>query len=639
MAAHGITRSVAIARGLLTLVLLFIVVVAVWSYSSFNSLMDSTEKYNTCQTAGSQMQNASDYLTDEARQFASTGNIDHMQNYFTEAKSTKRRDNALEKLKECFGGSDLVIELQQSLANSIQLMQTEYYSMRLVCEACGIDENLWPDEVKSVTLSSEDSALSAQDKQREAQNLLLDSSYYNAKQKIDTAAEACTSSLMLEMQGLVDRYTIIFSVTYLLMIAGFLVTIGLSFFLWRANRKLKEYQAELEQTAKAAQASSAAKTRFLFNMSHDIRTPMNAIIGFSELLEKHRDDDEHFEHDLNGIQTSGAYLLDVIDNVLDMARIESGKLEVHPSAIDLGSLNERIEAVFSEQLSSKQLSYSFKRTGSTRTVMADYALLSKAVLNVVGNAVKYTPEGNTIAFELSQTETAANTCDVAIVVRDSGIGMSEEFLAHAFDAFEREHNTTESGIGGTGLGLGIVKGIMDNLGGTVRIESTLGAGSSVYLSFSCELAQTPAENEEDAVSSGEAADAAGANFSGRRALLAEDNDINAEIAIELLEDTGLAIERAEDGEICVEMLTGAEAGYYDVVLMDIQMPNMNGYDATRAIRALPDAQKASIPIIAMTANAFDSDKRDAAEAGMNGHVAKPIDVAKLLEALAEVLGK
>ena len=392
----------------------------------------------------------------------------------------------------------------------------------------------------------------------------------------------------------------------------------------------------LEAAMQAAEASSQAKTRFLFNMSHDIRTPMNAIIGFSDLLEKHRHDDELFHSDLANIRVSGVYLLDIINNVLDMARIENGKLVPEESVAQLAEINTRVQAVFGGDFEKKRLAYRFSCDAPLGAVRTDPALVSKIVLNVVGNAVKYTPDGGEVDFTVVQTAAEPGRCVVEMTVKDTGIGMSEEFLSHAFESFERERNSTASGVGGTGLGLGIVKGIVDCLGGQVSIESTVGVGTTVFVHLPMALAApgeaAAPESVEEELGRLDALD-----LSGKRILLAEDNDLNAEIVMEILEETGVGVERAADGRIAVQMLQNAEAGYYNLVLMDIQMPNLDGYSATREIRALGDAEKAGIPIVAMTANAFAEDKRNAFSAGMNDHLAKPVDLAELARVLAAYL--
>ena len=620
-----------------------IILLAGWGWGSYASMVKSMDRYRECQNAGTLMQEASDYLTDQARHFAMTGEVKYMENYFTEANETKRRNQALETLGTYFEGTAAYEDLKESFSDSVNLMNTEYYSMRLVCEACGLESSLWPEQVSAVDILDEDKNLSSAAMQEKARDILFDLNYHNIKNEIDTNAKKCTEELLAQTEVLSEHYRSLFRIIYIVMVICLVGVTILSGILLNHKRKKEAYEKELEKAKKAAEESNAAKTRFLFNMSHDIRTPMNAIIGFSELLEKHRDDDEQFEHNLEGIRTSGGYLLDVINNVLDMARIENGKMIPDETPAQPEVLNERVEAVFRGEFDRKNLNYSFECAGHLRPIYTDPALVSKAVLNVIGNSVKYTPEGGSITFRLEQAEKDAGWCDMHITISDTGIGMSEEFLSHAFETFERERNSTQSGVAGTGLGLGIVKGIVDAMNGEIRIESEAGKGTTVRVSIPQKLAEESREKlsdeEENTVSETENGSEGGIpDLTGKRILLAEDNDMNAEIAMEILAETGVSVDRAEDGAICVEMLKNAEDYYYDMILMDIQMPNMNGYEATRKIRAMDDPVKAGIPIYAMSANAFEEDKQNAIASGMNGHLAKPTDVAKLMMTLKKELG-
>ena len=620
-------------------VLVLMLLLAAWGYRSYKSMVEAMDRSTTCQTAGRDMQEASDYLTNQARYFAMTGDPTYMNNYFTEANVTKRRNNALETLGNSFEGTEAYKDLLRSFSSSVVLMNTEYYSMRLVCEATGLDQSLWPSEVAGTELSEEDRSLSPAEMQEKAREILFDSDYSRMKETIDSSAKECTSELMNQTQELSQHYSFLFRTVYMVMILCLLFVTLLSSILWRGKHTLERYQKELEKAKDAAEASSAAKTRFLFNMSHDLRTPLNAVTGFSELLEKHRDDDEQFHHDLDGIKASGAYLLDIIDNVLDMADLENGKIVPEEIYVRPQEMEERIEAVFRSELDKKQLNYSFLRPTPMLPIYSDPALTSKIILNIMGNAVKYTPEGGSIRFTLEQIITGPGTCNMYITVSDTGIGMSKEFVAHAFDAFERARNSTQSGVDGTGLGLSIVKGIVDCMKGHISIESEPGAGTTVKISIPQRLAEAaePAAALDAAPEEETAPSGAMPDLTGRRILVVEDNDINAEILMDILEETGAGLERAEDGQICVEMYEQAAPGYYDLILMDIQMPNLDGYGATKAIRAMADPEKAGIPIYAMTAQAFDEDRNKALASGMNGHLSKPVDIPTLMETLSTAL--
>ena len=392
----------------------------------------------------------------------------------------------------------------------------------------------------------------------------------------------------------------------------------------------QQYAEKLQLSAAEAQEASEAKTRFLFNMSHDIRTPMNAIMGFTELLNRNLDDQEKARGYLRKIQNASSLLLTIINQVLEMARIESGTVTLKLEATDLSALFHSVNTVFEADIQKKNIQYSEDAHVPHKFAYCDKTKLEEIYLNIVSNAIKYTPDGHAIRVEIHElpSEDKKKAC-YRFTCEDSGIGMSADYLPHIFDEFSREHTTTENKVVGTGLGLPIVKSLIEQMGGTIQVESTQGVGTK----FTVDLTLTLASREEVYSSPEALAEAEHAKLRGRRILLAEDNDLNAEIAIELLGEKGLLIERAADGEECCTMLAQAPEGYYDLILMDIQMPRMNGYEAAAKIRGLADVKKAGIPIIAMTANAFAEDRQAALDAGMNAHVAKPIDMAVLLPTL------
>lgn len=396
----------------------------------------------------------------------------------------------------------------------------------------------------------------------------------------------------------------------------------------------QQYAEKLQLSAAEAQEASEAKTRFLFNMSHDIRTPMNAIMGFTELLNRNLDDQEKARGYLQKIQNASSLLLTIINQVLEMARIESGSATLKLEATDLSALFHSVNTVFEADIQKKKIQYSEDAHVPHKFAYCDKTKLEEIYLNIVSNAIKYTPDGHAIRVEIHElpSEDEKMAC-YRFVCEDTGIGMSADYLPHIFDEFSREHTTTENKVVGTGLGLPIVKSLIEQMGGTIRVESTQGVGTK----FTVDLALTLATREEVYPSAETLAEAGHEILKGRRILLAEDNELNAEIAMELLGEEGLLIEHAEDGEKCCEMLAQAPEGYYDLVLMDIQMPVMNGYEAAAKIRGMADAKKAGIPIIAMTANAFAEDRQAALDAGMNAHVAKPIDMTVLMPTLLRYL--
>lgn len=398
------------------------------------------------------------------------------------------------------------------------------------------------------------------------------------------------------------------------------------------NEELERQREELKAALERAEAANRAKSAFLFNISHDIRTPMNAILGFTNLALESGDQEVQREY-LKNIDISSKQLLDLIDNILELAKIENRKVMVEEELVDVRENCRRLCTIFDSDLKEKHLRFSVEQDVTHPYMYMDTLHYSQIFLNLVSNAVKYTPDGGSVTVSLREREgETPGTCVMETVIEDSGIGMSDVFLAQVYESFARERTSTVSGIQGAGLGLTIVKELVELMRGTIRIESRQGEGTKVTVRLPHRLGEAPVERtcggEED-----------NGCFRGLRILLAEDIDINAVITTKLLTGRGCIVDRARDGVECVDMLLRAETGHYDMILMDIQMPNMDGYKATQAIRALADRGKASIPILALTANAFKEDCDKAAEVGMDGHVAKPLDAAKLFRAMAEVLRK
>ena len=393
---------------------------------------------------------------------------------------------------------------------------------------------------------------------------------------------------------------------------------------------------KLEIALKKAEDASLAKTRFLNNMSHDIRTPMNAILGYAQLMEdelKGKDLPETSEH-LKKLQQSGNLLLSIINNVLDMARIESGRMEIDENYDRIEDIRQTLFEIFGDEAKKKNLALHYTINVEHEHILTDTTKVKEIFVNILSNAIKYTPSGGSVMINVDEL-----ACDepgymtVRTRVSDTGIGMSPDYMTKIFEAFTREQNTTKSKIAGTGLGMSIVKNYVELLGGTIDIESELGKGSTFTVTLKHRIADESYYVKKHIEEPGTGSEI----LEGRNILLAEDNDLNAEIAEAILERAGLKIERVENGIQCVNRIMEMPAGTYDMILMDIQMPKMNGYKATQEIRHLPDRNKACIPIIAMTANAFEEDKRDAVAAGMNGHIAKPIQVDNMLSILAEII--
>ena len=421
-----------------------------------------------------------------------------------------------------------------------------------------------------------------------------------------------------------------------------IIFVGLTVMLYVQNVVREKHEAA-EREKIHAMESSLAKSRFLFNMSHDIRTPMNAIIGYTNLARNETDQEQIYTY-LDKINASSEHLLSLINDILEMSRIESGKIELEYIPADLCALFHGIRDLFSEQMKQKNMDFQV-HTGQVddRYVWCDRKNLNRVLLNVISNAYKFTPEGGRITVSLAENGRTENGYgSYEIRVQDSGIGMSKEFSEKMFTAFERERTSTVSGIEGTGLGMSITKGIIDLMGGTIEVMTAPGSGTTVIIRLKCRLAEEkdiPQAEEIIEKSEENRKEENETDFSGRRLLLVEDNLINMEIAEMILKQVGFSVETAVNGKEALDMVAASAPGYYDAVLMDIQMPVMDGYEATRAIRALEDQRLAEIPILAMTANAFKEDELAAEAAGMQAHIAKPIDVGVLMHTLETVLSE
>ena len=401
----------------------------------------------------------------------------------------------------------------------------------------------------------------------------------------------------------------------------------------KAANDTQKLNAKLQVAVENAESANHAKSTFLFNMSHDIRTPMNAIIGYADLASRHLDDPAKLKNYMENIQVCGQNLLMLLNNVLDLARIENDKTEMEYSVSDIEKDFRNCVAMFRNQADSKGQTLMVTTQLQYPYIYADIPHLTEICTNLVSNAVKYTGAGGTIRCNVTQKPgEKEGWCDTVVTVADNGIGMSQEFQKHIFEPFERERTSTVSKVEGSGIGMGIVKKLVGLMGGTVEVESRIGVGSTFTVTIPCRIA-----SEDETQAKRETNPSDQKCLCGTRILLTEDNDLNAEIATELLQEEGCTVDRAKDGVECVDMLEKAANGTYQLILMDIQMPVMNGYDAARKIRGLDDPKKANIPIIAMTANAFTEDRQVALDAGMNDHIAKPINMNVLVPTLRKYL--
>ena len=390
-------------------------------------------------------------------------------------------------------------------------------------------------------------------------------------------------------------------------------------------------EQEKEASRKAREAG-AVKDTFLANMSHDIRTPMNAILGFSDMIARHPDDVELVRNAVSKIQASGDILLKIINDVLDLSKLDSGRIQVAENVTDLEQMAENMKTMLEYSMEKGGIEFRIVNDMEHVCVWCDATKLQQVLVNVLNNAVKFTPAGGRIRLHYEERPLKEGISEYRFSVRDTGIGMDGEFQKHAFEAFERERTSTESRTEGTGLGLAIVKRLVDIMGGQVTIQSQIGQGTEIVIVLQLKLASKEQIKEKETGHQVSTAD-----LSGVHVLLVEDNELNAEIASEILKEAGLQVEWTDNGAAAVEKVKEAEAGTYQIILMDIQMPGMNGYEATRKLRQLPDREKSRIPILAMTANAFEEDRKNALAVGMNGFITKPVDVNKMLQIIRENL--
>ena len=400
-------------------------------------------------------------------------------------------------------------------------------------------------------------------------------------------------------------------------------------------KKEIEQQLLIEEALAQAESASRAKGKFLSDMSHEIRTPMNVILGYASIAQNNMDnrDQDKVKDCLEKIKEAGNHLIGIINDVLEVSRIEQGKINIENEKSDIYELMTDFYNLVEIQAAVKKQKMTIDLEGITdKYVYMDWTRISQVLINLINNAIKYTPRGHTIHISLNEVASDDKQAQYVFTCTDTGIGMSEEYLSHIFEEFSREETSVKNEVPGTGLGLPIVKSIIELMEGTIQVESKQNIGTKITITLPFYIAE-----KKDVYGKQETKKPSLSKEKPRRILLAEDNALNAEIALELLKGAGFLVEHAADGQACVDMLSHAEDGYYDLILMDVQMPILNGYETTKKIRQMEDRKKAEIPILAMTANAFSEDRQAALEAGMNDHVAKPIDMNVLLRVMMKYL--
>ena len=585
-----------------------------------------------CDSAINDLMDASDYLTNEAWQYAADGNLEHMRNYWREVDLLRRRDKALQTLLHAGLTKQEVSRAMQAKYYSDTLIAGETWSMRMLAESQGVSEKEMTREVAAYKLSKTDEALPPSVKRERARDYLLGPVYTASKQSIrdNVLAFRETISERLEANSAAaqtaGKSAGHYAVGAILVMMIILIALIITFY-----DTVKKKNLELVTALEKAEAASSAKSYFTSRMSHEIRTPLNAVLGYLDIA-KNTDDINRRDDCLTKCRIAAVNLINIVNDVLDLSAIENGRMKLASVQFSLAGLISELRVVYSTHAEMKGVRFEASAAGILHDeVTGDRMRTNQVLTNLLSNAVKFTADGGLVTLKAEQTVDAATGSSlVTFTVSDSGIGISPEFLPHVFDPYEQEDAAVSQKFGGTGLGLSIVRNMSELMGGKVEAVSEKDKGSSFAVTLPYKLADKPeplpAQTEE----------AGGTNsLEGMKLLLAEDNAMNSEIAQTILTAAGAQVTPAMDGEKAVELFEASAAGSYDAILMDIMMPRLDGYGAARRIRSSSHADAASVPIIAMTANAFASDVQLALDAGMNAHVAKPIDVPTLLQTLAK----
>ncbi len=595
--------------------------------------LDSLESArDECVSAIGEFSDASDYLTAEVWSYATDGGDEHLKNYWNEVNVARTRDKAVEKLLH----SDLTererVHVMRAKAYSDTLISSEAWSMRLLAESYGVPEENMPRRVRDVQLQPDTQALTAEEKRSMAQKYLFGADYAGSKKcvhdmvsafngDISTRLAAGTASALAANQT-ASRYSL--AAVIVLMLLMILLITGYSRVVGRKNR-------QLTTALDAAQAASSAKSYFTSRMSHEIRTPLNAVLGYLHMAETAASAAEK-QQSITKSRIAATNLLGIVNDVLDLSAIESGKMQLSREPYTVSSILGDMSVVYSGIAEDRKLSLTISADElPCDTLLGDRMRINQILTNLMSNAIKFTPQGGAVELRARQIEDGGGLATV-YVVRDSGIGMSAEFLPHIFDAYEQENASIHGRFGGSGLGMSIAKSLVDIMGGSIDVQSEKGEGSVFTVILPGETCAEPAASCPDG-------DGAQRGFSeentlpGMNILLAEDNDMNTEIASMILTRAGATVTAVKNGEEAVRVFRDSPSGAFEAVLMDIIMPVMDGYEATRRIRALDREDAGRVPIIAMSANALTSDVRQALDSGMNAHTPKPIDIANLIGTL------
>ena len=588
---------------------------------------------------------ASDYLTSEVRWYESTGKREHLVNFWQEVEETRSRDKAIEKLLHTNLTEKERTHVLRAKSYSDSLLASEAWSMRMLAEANGEEINQLPRRVQEVELNPDEKALSAADKKRQAHNFLFGQEYARSKNLIQAMVSdfnvdlskrlEYSVSAMLKANREANRYAV-WSIAFLMILMIALI--------FGYTKLVRQKNTQLEKALQEAEAASSAKSYFTSRMSHEIRTPLNAVLGYLHLAEQTEIPAQKSQH-LAKCKIAAKNLLSIVNDVLDLSAIENGRMQLAQEPYSIHRLLQELQVVYASIAANKGLTLKVTTEGVTQDLLlGDPRRLNQILNNLLSNALKFTPSGGTIELKGCQ-ENLGQSVRMTYVVRDTGIGMSKEFLPHIYDAYEQENASIHQRYGGSGLGMSIVKNLVEFMHGTVTVASEKDKGTTFTIQLDSQVAAKPVISVSEAVdtkkSSSECKPAPAKHkiLKDMRLLLAEDNSMNMEIAKAILKAAGADVTGAFNGQEALNLFLNSAPGTYDAILMDIIMPELNGYETTRQIRSSPHPDGAIIPIIAMSANAFASDVQQSLAAGMNDHVPKPIDVKLLLKTLQKYYHK